>query len=94
MIPIAELASEGNPFMHCASCASNNQVEFTAEINIHFSGLKNLNKPSVLVFPKVLVCLDCGFSAFTTPEAGLVLLASVTRARNRLEKSGDIVLCA
>jgi hypothetical protein len=31
---------------------------------IHFSGIRNL-EPGVLVFPKVLVCFDCGVSHFT-----------------------------
>ena len=44
--------------MSCVSCGSGNQTEFSAEINIHFPGLKNLDKRSVLVFPKLLVCLD------------------------------------
>lgn len=60
--------------MCCASCASSNRAEFIAEINIHFSGLKNIGEPSVLLFPKLLVCLDCGFSAFTTPKTGLAIL--------------------
>jgi hypothetical protein len=45
---------------------------------IHFSGLKNLNKPGAWVFPKLLVCLDCGFSQFTVPVAELALLAKGT----------------
>jgi hypothetical protein len=61
--------------MSCLSCASGNQAEFSAEMIIHFSGLKNLDKPGVWVFPKLLVCLDCGFSRFTTPESELALLA-------------------
>ncbi len=57
--------------MSCPSCASLNEAEFTAEINIHFSGLASVNDPGVLAFPKVLVCLDCGASRFTTTEAQL-----------------------
>ena len=60
--------------MSCLLCRSGNFAEFSAEINLHFSGLKRLDKPSVLVFPRVLVCLDCGFSRFTTPETELDLL--------------------
>jgi len=60
--------------MSCLLCGSDNFAEFTAEINLHFSGLKSLDKPCVLIFPRVLVCLDCGFSRFTTPEAELGLL--------------------
>jgi hypothetical protein len=60
--------------VRCASCASGNMAEFTAEINIHFRGPKALDKPSVMVFPKLLVCLDCGFSQFDLPESELSLL--------------------
>jgi hypothetical protein len=38
---------------------------------IHFPGLKYVNKPTVWVFPEVLVCLDCGVSEFTVPETEL-----------------------
>jgi len=62
--------------MSCGRCTSAREKEFAAEINIHFSGLKNLDKPSVLVFPKILVCLDCGFSRFTAPEDALAFLAA------------------
>ena len=61
--------------MSCLSCASGNQAEFPAEINVHFPSLKNLERPAVLVFPKLLVCLDCGFSQFTIPEKELALVA-------------------
>jgi hypothetical protein len=43
---------------------------------IHFSGLRNLDKPGVWAYPKLLVCLDCGFSRFTVPEAALAQLAA------------------
>jgi hypothetical protein len=62
----------------CGSCESGNQAEFSAEMIIHFSGIKNLDRPGVLAFPKLLVCLDCGFSRFTVPETALPLLAAST----------------
>jgi hypothetical protein len=55
----------------CRSCASENQTELGAEINIHFSRPKNLDIPAVLVFPTLLVCLDCGFTEFTLEETEL-----------------------
>jgi hypothetical protein len=61
--------------MPCPLCASVREREFSAEINIHFSGRNNLDKPGVFIFPGILVCLDCGFSQFTAPEAELALLA-------------------
>ena len=62
--------------MSCLSCGSGNQAELTAEMLIHFSGLKNLDKPGIWVFPKLLVCLDCGCSHFTLPKKELASLES------------------
>lgn len=61
--------------MSCRSCASENQKEFAAEMNIHFPGRKGLNMPAVLAFPKLSVCLDCGSTDFKLPETELRLLA-------------------
>ena len=41
---------------------------------IHFSGIRQIDTPSVLAFPKVSVSLDCGFSGFNTPETQLRVL--------------------
>ena len=60
--------------MSCMLCASSNQSTFSAEINIHFPGRRGLDKPAVLVFPKLVVCLDCGLTQFTLPETELSLL--------------------
>ena len=60
--------------MACRSCESKNQTQFDSEINIHFPGLKNLDKSAVLIFRKLVVCLDCGFTQFTLPETELLLL--------------------
>jgi len=58
--------------MSCMMCTSSgDQAEFTTEMAIHFPGRKNLNRPHVFVFTNVLVCLDCGFSQLTIPEAEL-----------------------
>lgn len=60
--------------MACTSCASSNQTEFPAEVNIRFSDLKNSNELGVFVFPRVLVCHDCGSSSFMTPAPELAQL--------------------
>jgi len=62
--------------MWCSSCGSESLTEFTAEIDIHFPGLRNLDNLPVLVYPKLLVCLECGFTQFTIPEAELQCLAA------------------
>jgi hypothetical protein len=61
--------------MFCKSCGSVNQSKFTAEMGIHFPGLKNIVKPVVWVFPELVVCLDCGIAEFAVPEAELRQLA-------------------
>ncbi len=58
--------------MPCRSCGSRNQAEYGAEINIHLP--RDRNKTAVLLFPKLVVCLDCGIAEFTIPEAELRLL--------------------
>jgi len=65
--------------MSCRICGSGNQAKLTAEMVIHFSGLKNLDELGVWVFPKLLVCLDCGCSHFTVPERELASIVKVSR---------------
>jgi hypothetical protein len=59
----------------CKSCKSDNQSTFNGEIAIHFRGIEGLDEPIVWVFPKLLVCLNCGFAGFTLPERELSVLA-------------------
>ncbi len=82
--------------MSCALCASVNEAEFTAEMMIHFSGLRNIDRPGVLVFQKVAVCFDCGASRFTVAERERALLAGDTptmKASTRKEVSTNAALC-
>jgi len=58
----------------CRLCASPNLFELDAEMNIHFPGLRSLNRPSIFAFPKLLVCLDCGLTESIMPEAELLQL--------------------
>jgi hypothetical protein len=60
--------------MSCASCGSGNRVEFPSEINIHVPSLKSLATRGVLVFPNLVVCLDCGLTQSTLSERELNLL--------------------
>jgi hypothetical protein len=61
----------------CKSCGTSNQSEFSSEICIHFPELKDLDKPAVFVFPKIVVCLYCGFTEFAIPEAELRRLGMI-----------------
>jgi hypothetical protein len=60
--------------MACGQCGSGNQKEFPAEICVHLPDLRNLNTPPTLAFPKLLVCLHCGFTQFALSDDALRLL--------------------
>jgi hypothetical protein len=47
---------------------SDKQGKFRAQIAIHSLRQKGLDKPVVWVFPKVLVCWNCGNAEFAVPE--------------------------
>lgn len=65
-------------FMSRTLCTSDKESESVAEMLIHFSGLKNVDKPGVFVCARTLVCLVCGFSRLTVPRPELALLAAGT----------------
>ena len=58
--------------MPCNSCGS----MYLAEVDIHFPGLRNAGVCPVLVFPELLVCLDCGKTEFMVPKAELDILTN------------------
>jgi hypothetical protein len=58
----------------CKLCGSVYQKKFNSEMGIHFLELKNIDKPTVWVFPEVIVCLDCGMAEFSVPKDELRLL--------------------
>ncbi len=67
--------------MSCTRCLSLHQTELDSEINLHFRGLPNLGEPGMFVFPKILVCLDCGLSEFVIEKGELAHIGekSITR---------------
>ncbi len=62
--------------MICPNCSSDTLEEFSTEMMIHCVGVQKLDNSGILIFTKILVCLECGFSHFTTPENELALLAN------------------
>lgn len=55
--------------MSCPLCASGNQAQFAAEMDIHLSGLKNVNKPTVLLFSNIVVPQGLRLFANVYPES-------------------------
>ena len=66
--------------MACKSCGFSNQNSLIAEMGLHIPGLKNLDRPVVWLFPKILVCVNCGFSEFFVPEDKLPFLEAEQRS--------------
>jgi hypothetical protein len=73
--------------MPCNSCGLINHGKYLAEVDIHFPGLRNAGKSPVLVFPELLVCLDCGKTEFMVPRAELDILTNsdTTKLPNLVE---------
>ena len=70
--------------MSCRSCQSETQRTFTAEMLIHFPGREGLDKTPVWAFPKLVVCLDCGFTELRLEERELCSLAEGSSREERL----------
>ena len=62
--------------MACNKCASENHREFNGEVAIHFPGIEGLQRPIVWTFPKLRVCLECGYADFSVPERELRVLVT------------------
>jgi hypothetical protein len=43
----------------------------------------SLDEPGFFVFPKLAICLDCGFTQFTLPEHELRLLKKILACRRQ-----------
>ena len=70
--------------MACKQCSSDQQSTFNTEMNIHFPGREGLDKPAVWVFPKVVLCLDCGFAELVVPKNELhALVQGLTRPQTK-----------
>jgi hypothetical protein len=53
--------------MICPRCDSP-RSSFSGELAIHFPGIEGLNKPVVLIFPQLRICLNCGSAELVVPE--------------------------
>ena len=62
--------------LRCKVCASEKQDIFSGELAIHFRGLEGLKKPIVWLFPRLRVCLECGFAEFIVSNKELEVLAT------------------
>jgi hypothetical protein len=61
--------------MPCQKCGLEQQSKFNAEINVHFPGHESRDKASILIFPELLVCLNCGFTELSISKKDLPSLA-------------------
>jgi hypothetical protein len=59
--------------LNCKICGSDSQRDFNGEIAVNVP--KGSELPIVWVFPKLLVCLNCGSTEFQVPQEELRALA-------------------
>jgi hypothetical protein len=57
--------------MACNRCGSKNQQMLSAELSCSFPGIENLVKSPVYLCQSIFICLDCGDTELTIPEAEL-----------------------
>jgi len=67
--------------MICKRCHSDKQSVFNGEVAIHSPGREGLEKPTVFVFPKLVVCFRCGLTDFVVPETELRILAQTSHIK-------------
>ena len=68
--------------MRCRNCGSSFGAQtFNGEVALRFPGLEGLNKPMVLIFPEVSVCLNCGFAEFVLPDEQVNTLSNPVLAK-------------
>jgi hypothetical protein len=72
--------------MSCLACASNNHVELSAAIVLNLATFQNADRACAELFPKLLVCLDCGFTRFNVSQHELASLAAGTQTAERLTR--------
>lgn len=71
--------------MNCSKCTSRALAEFSAETMVHCSGIENKDFPGLLLFPELLVCLECGSTQFVIPESELRQLIGCSRKKADLK---------
>ena len=72
--------------MSCPSCASGHLSQFSGELMLHLIGFKNVNNPGVLLFPEILVCVNCGHARFNVPATELALLTVSPRVEQPIAR--------
>ena len=76
--------------MSCKRCASGGLKVFGAELAIHFPGWQGLDKPHVLVFSDLMVCLKCGLAEFVLTGAQVEQLkCDPAQSCGRSDHSGE-----
>jgi hypothetical protein len=54
--------------MACKRCSSDKQSKFNSEVNIEFPGREGWDKPTLWVFPEIMVWWGCAFAGFSILE--------------------------
>jgi hypothetical protein len=79
VITPADTAAGENSIVTCRSCGSDKQHIFEAEIPVVFAKFEDRGKPIIRVFPRLLICLSCGYVEFVVPVTELRVIRDNAR---------------
>ena len=75
-------------FMKCRGCGASPAAHpFNGELALHFPGRDGLTRPIVWVFPRVLVCLQCGFAEFVVPDEQVQTLRTTPESSDHIKEA-------
>lgn len=72
-------------YLACLSCGSEDLDSYDAEVAVYLPYLNKSAGPHLFLYPKLLICMSCGFAGFAVSETTLNVLAQA-RSENL---SGD-----
>jgi len=68
--------------MPCKQCGSENLKRWNSELGVHKGGAGDrLTEPLVVLFPKLRICLTCGFAEFRLHPSELAQLVEDTEGQ-------------
>ena len=71
--------------MVCKLCGADHRNDFGAEIVIHAPEPLGLNQAALMVFPRLAICSQCGFTEFVIAQDELRLLMQSVAATSSLD---------
>ena len=73
--------------VRCRRCSSEKVTWLDVEAILHLPGLRGLHQAPIWAYPKLLVCLVCGFAEGSIPQDVVQTLVEAERALKKVTAS-------